>query len=915
MSTDGHAEDKPPLLAEPMAWLTRRILQYPRFTLALAVLTAAAATVYSMAYLGYRTSRMDLLNPKSTYNRLWLDYIKEFGDEDDAVVVVEGPGREALVPVLEELSTLLAREDRLFHAVFHGVDLRKVRAKGLHYLSVADLAAIERFLDEAQPIVTGNWARLNLGQMAGGLYELWRLEAQATGRADAAEAQLARLTAALGAGLGPQRGYRSPWPEMPAGFATLSELNSQYLLTQQGQLGFVLLRLAVGDDGFNRGGAAIDELRRVLDQVRARHPEVTIGLTGLPVMENDEMLSSQSSMVWASALSFVGVGLLFIAGFGGLRHALLANSLLIVGMAWSFAYVTATVGHLNILSVSFTTTLIGIGIDFGIYYVARYLNLRTDGHDCEPALIETSRTAGPAIVTGAVSTAVAFFSAGFTSFTGVAELGIVAGGGLLLCAAAELLVLPATIALVDRSGLGVRMPAPLPIQRFVAPFARFPRGTLVGTAALTLLVAAGLGRLWYDNNLLNMQAQGIESVELEKKLLSQYNQSVWYALSIADTGEDLLARKAQFEKLPSVERTEEIVSLLPSDETHKQPIIERISRRLAELPERPPLLTVEKPERLGQCLARLEDLAARSGRDERLARQLAQVRDQLRRLSTADCYAAVSQFQQNAAGDLLSRLHLLRSIANPEPPQLADLPASLVDRFVGHHGRHLLKIYGKGNIWDHEALARFVADVRSVDPRATGNPLQAHEASHEMRRSYQEAAAYSLLVIVAVLLLEFRNWRHAVLAILPLGLGMVQTFGLLGILDMPLNPANLIALPLMLGIGVDYGVHIVHEYREQGGRYSMTCGTAVAVLIDALTTIVGYGSMMIASHQGLQSLGRVLTIGITFCLINSLVFLPALLALTSRRRGPMEAVAEPAAQLVEPQRAAAVPQARPRAAA
>jgi predicted RND superfamily exporter protein len=162
--------------------------------------------------------------------------------------------------------------------------------------------------------------------------------------------------------------------------------------------------------------------------------------------------------------------------------------------------------------------------------------------------------------------------------------------------------------------------------------------------------------------------------------------------------------------------------------------------------------------------------------------------------------------------------------------------------------------------------------------------MQAHEASLEMMRSYQEAAIYALLVIMAVLVIDFKSLRMAGLAAVPLGIGILQMFGLLGWLNIPLNPANLIALPLIMGLGVDYGVHILHEFRETEGPYRMSPGTAVAVLVDALTTLVGYGSLMIATHQGLQSLGRVLTLGVTCCLFTSLVMLPAALAWFTRNR-------------------------------
>jgi predicted RND superfamily exporter protein len=434
------------------------------------------------------------------------------------------------------------------------------------------------------------------------------------------------------------------------------------------------------------------------------------------------------------------------------------------------------------------------------------------------------------------------------------------------------------------------MPTPLGVHRWLAPTLRLPRLTLAACVAATAFVGIGLGRLWYDNNLLNMQAQGLESVALERRLLSECNQSVWYALSMANSREELLARKEKFLRLPSVERTEEIVSLLPLDDEVKRPIIARIQECLSSLPERPQQITVDTPEILGQALRAVQNALAQSRVDERSVRQLEVVRDLLRRMPTADCYEQLTRFQQEMAGDLLSRLHILKSIANPEPPALSDLPASLVDRFVGQHGKHLLKIYGRGDIWDTMALRRFVRDVRSVDPHVTGNPLQAHEASLEMMQSFREAAIYSLLVIIGVLVLDFKNLRHALLAVMPLGIGVFQMFGLLGLLGIPLNPANLIALPLILGIGVDYGVHIVHEFRECRGPYRMSPGTAVAVLVDALTTLVGFGSLMIATHQGLQSLGRVLTLGVTCCLFTSLVMLPAALVwLTRNRRQPLPA--------------------------
>ena len=322
MSKEGPSSGDSLFLARPFVLGTRVILAYPVTTLAVMLALAGAACYLTATRLGYQTSRMDLIDPKSSYNQLWIEYIEEFGDEDDAVVVVEGPGREQVVPVLEELSAALAREDRLFHAVLHEVDLGKIRSKGLHYLSPDELADIERFLNGLGPILSGDWSSLNISAMARGF--LRQLEASQGDPAAAAQARerVHRLAGSLSASLAQRGRYQSPWPEMPSSFAILSELNSEYLLTKHGQLGFVLLRLARGKDSFNHCTEAADALRDLIAQSQARHPDVKIGLTGLPIMENDEMRSSQTSMFWASLVSMVGVGILFVAGFGGARHAL-----------------------------------------------------------------------------------------------------------------------------------------------------------------------------------------------------------------------------------------------------------------------------------------------------------------------------------------------------------------------------------------------------------------------------------------------------------------------------------------------------------------------------------------------------------------------------------------------------------------
>jgi hypothetical protein len=845
-------------------------------TVTLALATAVVSLVLTFTRLGFHTSRAELLNPKSDYNQRWIKYTEEFGDKEDVVVVVEGASREAVVPVLDELFAAIAPQRRLFDMVLHSIDLSRIRQKGLHYLQPTELVSIERFLDKMESILRGDWSALNLGNIAG--YVTAAMQSGGAPPAPeallAAQSEIARLSDGLAAALGPSGRYRSPWPEMCASGVVPAELASGHLLAEDGRLGFVLLRL-VGEDkeSFAQNTEAIDTLQRLIAQVKARHPETKIGLTGLPVIENDEMRSSQSSMTLATVLSLLGVFAVMVVAFGAFRHSLMAMGALMLGMVWSCGCITLTIGHVNILSIAFGSILLGLGIDYGVYYVARYLQLRETSRSTSEAIIETARTVGPGITTGALTSAIAFFATGFTDFSGVAQLGMMAGGGILLCWVAQMTVLPAMIQLADAHGPRRKMPAPLNLNLWLRPLFATPRLALAAALAGTLVAAGGMRYLWYDYNLLHLQPVGLESVELEHKLFSQTNRSAWFALSIADSPEEVLARKAQFLALPSVERVEELASLFPADEAQKSPILQRIQRRLVSLPQQAPQIPVSPPAELDRALCGAQAFLGGAP----AAARLEQLRDLIRRTPPADYFRRLFDYQQCTANDLLARLHALRAVADPEPPRLSDLPEGLLPRYVGKHGRFLHKIYSRINIWDMEGMKQFVEQVRSVDPQVTGNPLQVYEASRQMKRSFEQAAWYALLAIVPVVLFDYRRLTHTLLAILPMGVGMVQTLGLLGFLDIALNPANMIVLPLILGIGVESGVNIVHDFRNQGRGYRQTSNsTVVAVVVNSLTTMVGFGALMIANHQGLQSLGRVLTIAMGCCLFSSLM-LPNLL--------------------------------------
>ncbi|MEN6366742.1 MAG: MMPL family transporter [Thermoguttaceae bacterium] len=880
MSSERMPQADPSWISYPLRWLTRTVVRFPVFTLLLATAAVAGSIWLTMTQLGFRTSRSELISPQSKYHHRWLEYVREFGDHEDVVVVVEGKRRQTITPALDDLCVQLRRRTDLFRAVMHETDAPALRSKGLYYLSIDDLRKIDGFLDQASPILQGDWSQLNLGGMAHWMGTAMGngSEAQRSQIMAAMQSELPRVTQGLTTALGPTNGYRSPWPEIAPPKSLAAEAKSTRLMSSNGQMGFVLLKLIEEDrQSFAQNKESIKVLREITADVESRHPGTTLGLTGLPIIEYDEMQSSEDSMTAATLVSFFGVLAVMIVAFGGFRHSVMAMTALVIGMVWACGCVTLTIGYVNVLSIAFASILFGMGIDYGIYYIARYLQLRERTTSTTEALVHTSSLVGPGILTGACTSAIAFFASGLTDFPGVAQLGLIAGGGVLLCWLAETTLLPAMIRLSDKDGEQKNLPAPLNLKFWLRPLFAFPKLSLLVVGAATIVLSIGLRDLYYDYNLLNLQPKGLKCVELEHKLFSQTNRSAWFALSVADTPAEVAARREEFLKLPSVERVVEVATKLPGEVEQKRPFIERIHARVANLPRQTPTIPVTPAAELTKALTGAESmLAAQPGADA-AAGGLRQLREMLQRIPPEEYQRRVGQYQQAMAADLLGRLQTLQASSNPEPPRLTDLPESVRARFVGKTGKFLMQVYSKANIWEVKAMGDFVRDVRHVDPNATGNPIQVHEASLQMKRSFEQAAWYAMLAIVPLVFFDFRRLSHTLLAAVPMGFGLLQTLGLMGLLGIPLNPANMILLPLAIGLGMDTGINLVHEMRCQRSQYRGAGNSViVAVVVNTLTTMVGFGALMIANHQGLQSLGRALTISMAFGMLDSLL-LPNLL--------------------------------------
>jgi len=265
-------------------------------------------------------------------------------------------------------------------------------------------------------------------------------------------------------------------------------------------------------------------------------------------------------------------------------------------------------------------------------------------------------------------------------------------------------------------------------------------------------------------------------------------------------------------------------------------------------------------------------------------------------VETAEVKARLFQFQTALFTDIRETFQALQTQDVSGPMHSEDLPIALRNRFIGQSGKYLLQVYPKEDVWQRDKQEEFVKEVRTIDPNVTGTPVQLYEYTTLLKDSYKEAAWYALGAIAILVFIHFRSVAAVVLALLPVGIGAIWMTGLMGRFGISFNPANIMTLPLVIGIGVTNGIHILNRFAEEQTPALLGKSTGKAVLVSGLTTIAGFGSLILAKHQGIASLGFVMSAGVTTCMLAALTFLPALLNLLMRTGWKMKKPSDDNAQ-------------------
>src|SRR2546426_2776993 len=827
---------------------------------------AIVSVVYALQSLTFATSTRSLLPPGRPYVERYTQYEREFGDLDSIAIVVDAPSLPEATIYANRLVRQLRADNIPLKRIAYRIDPKQFEGRGLLYLSKERLANIRDAVFDYQEFMEAFAARPTLDQLADGMatqianafvsnfIDLGLSEGK--GATDLKFVQ--DLVALIGSRLERPGPYKSPFGTL---FAVPGADNpgAGYFLSEDQRLLFILAEPETQRGSFTGDQRAIEGIRGVIASLKRDFPDIAVGVTGKPALQNDEMVAAFRDSERATLVAFALTLGLLLAAFVRFGKPVLMLVILATSLCWSIGLATLVIGHLSLFSVMFISIVIGIGIDYGIYFLFRYEEELFLGRNLKEAIEITSARSGPGMLLGAVTAAGTFYVLWLTDFRGVRELGFIAGSALIFAWLAMMTVLPATLVLVDRRHAqrpAGTIPRAIALERIHVPLVErlvaYPKAVAVMAIALMAISAWGLRYIQFDYNLLNLQASRTESVVWEKRILATAGRSGFTALASADTLDELRRKYAAFRALPSVSEVDSVLLLIPEDQPAKLKIIGDFAPLVASV-------RVGRPTSvdLGRLVSALETLKRRLGIAANEAPQgeaktkLALVVEDIRRLmlrirqlDPQVSEPALTHLQNQVYRDFVRSFQRLQGNLAPRPIGLADVPAELRAKFVSDRGRLLLQIHPAVDIWDRDGARRFVSELRSADPDVTGTPIITFEALRLMERAYQQGTVYAILLVSLVTALTLRRVRETMLALLPLGLGLMWAFGLMYFFDLQFNMGNVFGLPLILGAAAEYGLNIVIRFmegRDHGGPL-IARSTMMAGLVRRLPAIVGVGA-------------------------------------------------------------------------
>jgi len=833
-----------------------------------ALVLTAGSLWYAGTHFAVNTDMNSLLSQKLAFQRQRQVFVNAFPQLSDTIVAVVDGQTPGLAGQAGERLAAWARK--------HGGDYRSVyepgggaffRRSALLYLSPKQLNQLSDRLARAQPLL----ASLSSNPTLPGLFDLLGRAVHRRARGeenlpglDQALEQVAKTTRATAQG----RFRAVNWQVLMAGSGGGGPV--------QGTRRFVIIKPHFNYQSIQPAAQPIAHLRqaiRTLDLTPAHG--VRVRLTGSAVLDNDQLQAVSSGVGRSLGLSLGLVLLLLVAGLRSWRHVLASVVTLLTGLVWTTAFGLLAVGAFNLLSVAFAVLFVGLGVDFSIQFCMRHREVLLETGP-RRSLVRTALGIGGALTLAAVAAAASFYSVVPTSYSGLVDLGLISGTSMFVALLNSLFLLPALLSVLG----GWRVAAP---RRAFYPFAGF-RLHRYGRAITLLATALGIAAIpvvlgtHFDFNPLDLQNPHSEAVATLRNLMHD-SRFTPYSMDVLEPNLGAARKAAQrLDKLDSVARTVTLDSFIPQNQDAKLPIIRNMALIIPPFSLTPATPARPPPARaLATAVHKLQATLASAGGPGSAAHDLQHALAAYLQQAGAGG-AALRRLQRRLLASLPYQLRQLRDALQARRVTRAGLPQALVRRYVAPDGRARVEVYPSLNMHDNRDMRRFVHDVQGVAPGATGTPALVVAGGDAVVHSFEQATVTSAVAIALLLWVVLGRWLDVLLVLLPLPLAAILTGATMRLAGLSLNLSNIIVLPLLIGLGVAYGIYFVVRWREGIDLDRvMRSSTPEAILFSALTTVASFGSLAAANSVAMKALGETLSIALGYVLLTSLVVLPALL--------------------------------------
>lgn len=695
-------------------------------------------------------------------------------------------------------------------------------------------------------------------------------------------------------------------------------LGESYMLSYDKQALIINVVPNFSMDDINKMVSGTDAIQKIIDEAVKDYPEVKAGLTGMIPLGRDEMVYGQQSMGYTSIFAFIAILTLLILSFRMWAAPLFAILNLAIGLIWAIGLAAILVKSLNIMTSMVAVILIGLGIDFSIHIISIFTENRSVGKPINIAMEETFLKSGKGILTAGLTTCAAFLAMIISSSRGMREVGLVSSSGLLAILIVTFLFLPSMLVLRERrieKKLAEGKIKTKPIYKDIS-FKSFGTGsrwlsqrytaTLICAVLITTFLLISASKISFDHNYMNMEPKGLTSITLQDTILDKFDLSMDYALILIDSIEESREIADKVKNIKSVAIVDDISMYLPSLEEQQKriPIIQEIKQEISSTTLKDKLTEAEfnqlllELERLEMNIMEIQDMAFIGGQDK-IDRKCSEIVGDPDNPQSKSIISEFINYLENNQQEGIKGLEEFQKYAAPHFKksvlgmttstniELNDLPPSILDRYANRdRTQFLLTVFPSENMWkDLNFLDRFTSDLDRISEKATGMPSVMRELFRVIGKDGRNAALLTILVVFLLLWLDFGSIKYSIIAMIPLVAGFVWMVGLMKLIGMQLTIVNVMGLPMIIGIGIDYGVHIVHRWRIEGSNKvnKIFASTGKAILLSAITTMLAFGSLIFSIWRGFGSLGGAMFIGVGACFLSTVIILSGIIGLLERK--------------------------------